>query len=90
MGFLGFGKKKVDDFSDKLKKEYNIESEEDYQTIEPKEEVQVPDTPEEKKQKFVKRISETIQKVEDISTQIYHLQQRIEVLEKKLDVGKFE
>jgi hypothetical protein len=29
-------------------------------------------------------------KIEDLSNQIYHLQQRIEVLEKKMDVNRFE
>ena len=42
--------------------------------------------PEEKKKKLAKRIVDLIDDVENLSNQIYHLQQRIEVLEKKLDV----
>jgi hypothetical protein len=44
---------------------------------------------EEKKKKFAKRLVEMTTKMEDLSNQIYHLQQRIEVLEKKIDVGRF-
>ena len=42
--------------------------------------------PEEKKKKLAKRIVDLIDDVENLSNQIYHLQQRIEVLEKKLDI----
>ena len=44
---------------------------------------------EEKKKKLAKRILEMTQKVEDMGNQIYHLQQRLEVLERKLDVKRF-
>ena len=44
---------------------------------------------EEKKKKLAKRILEMTQKVEDLGNQIYHLQQRLEVLERKLDVKRF-
>ncbi len=44
---------------------------------------------EEKKKKFAKRLVEMTTKIEDLSNQIYHLQQRIEVLEKKIDVNRF-
>lgn len=43
---------------------------------------------EEKKKRLAKRIMEMTEKVEDISNQIYHLQQRLEVLERKLDVRR--
>ncbi len=43
---------------------------------------------EEKKRKFAKRISDMTNKIEDLSNQVYHLQQRIEVLEKK--TGRYE
>ena len=46
-------------------------------------------TPDEKRRRFVKRISEMIEKVENMSTKIFHLEQRIEVLEKKLRVNNF-
>lgn len=37
----------------------------------------------EKKKKLAKRIFEMTDRIEDLSNQIYHLQQRIEVLERK-------
>ena len=42
---------------------------------------------EEKKKRFVKRIVFLTEKIDDLSNQIYHLQQRVEVLEKKSGVG---
>lgn len=47
------------------------------------------ETTEERKKRLAKRIMEMTEKVEDISNQIYHLQQRLEVLERKLDVKRF-
>ncbi len=44
----------------------------------------------EKKKKLAKRIADMADKIEDLSTQIYHLQQRIEVLEKKTQVSRLE
>ena len=44
---------------------------------------------EEKKKRLAKRIIEMTEKVEDLSNQIYHLQQRLEVLERKNDVKRF-
>ena len=38
---------------------------------------------EEKKKRLAKRIAEMTEKLEDIGNQIYHLQQRLEVLERK-------
>ncbi len=38
---------------------------------------------EEKRRKLAKRLVAMTEKIEDLSNQIYHLQQRIEVLEKK-------
>ena len=45
------------------------------------------ETPEEKKKKLAKRIVDLTDEVENLSNQIYHLQQRIEVLERKLNVS---
>ena len=42
---------------------------------------------EDKKQKFMKKFQETVDRLENLSTQVYHLQQRIEVLEKKMNLG---
>ena len=50
--------------------------------------VDLSDTAEEKKRKLAKRIAEMTEKTEDLSNQIYHLQQRLEVLERKLDVRR--
>ncbi len=44
---------------------------------------------EEKKKRLAKRIIEMTEKVEDLSNQIYHMQQRLEVLERKNDVKRF-
>lgn len=44
---------------------------------------------EEKRKKLAKRFMEMTTKIEELSNQIYHLQQRIEVLEKKMDVNRF-
>jgi septal ring factor EnvC (AmiA/AmiB activator) len=38
----------------------------------------------ERKKKLTKRLMEITNKMEDLSNQIYHLQQRVEVLEKKI------
>ena len=46
-------------------------------------------SPEEKKKKLAKRIMEMTERVEDLSNQIYHLQQRLEVLERKNDIKRF-
>ena len=41
----------------------------------------------ERKRKFTKRLLDMTNKIEELSNQIYHLQQRIEVLERKAGVG---
>jgi hypothetical protein len=41
----------------------------------------------EKKRKLAKRLSDITEKLEDLSTQIYHLQQRVELLERKNKLG---
>ena len=43
---------------------------------------------EEKKKRLAKRIAEMTEKLEDIGNQIYHLQQRLEVLERKNDIRR--
>jgi len=42
------------------------------------------DSGDERKRKLAKRFVEMTSKMEDLSNQIYHLQQRVEVLEKKI------
>ena len=43
-----------------------------------------------KRKKLTKRILDMTSKLEETENKVYHLQQRIEVLEKKLDVNRFE
>lgn len=43
---------------------------------------------ENRKQKLTKRLMEMTSKMEDISNQIYHLQQRIELIERKIGIGR--
>lgn len=47
-------------------------------------------TPEERRKKLAKRMIDMTEKIEDLSNQIYHLQNRIEVLEKKTGTKEFE
>jgi len=42
------------------------------------------ESPEEKRKKLAKRLLDMTNKIEDLSNQMYHLNQRIEVIEKKL------
>lgn len=41
---------------------------------------------EDKRRKLAKRLKDMTEKIEDLSNQIYHLQQRLEVLEKKSEI----
>ena len=43
----------------------------------------------EKRKKLAKRLMDITSKIEDLSNQIYHLQQRIEVLERKSDINRY-
>jgi len=44
---------------------------------------------EDKRRKLAKRLKDMTEKIEDFSNQIYHLQQRVELLERKLRVNDF-
>ncbi len=55
----------------------------------PEEYIDVSGGLEEKRRKLTKRLMEMTTKMEELSNQIYHLQQRIEVLERKADVNNF-
>ena len=44
---------------------------------------------EDKKKKLAKRLVDMTSKIEDLSNQMYHLQQRLEVIERKLSISKF-
>jgi archaellum component FlaC len=91
MGFFGFGKKeKVLDLTNyrgrektesvKNSSEQNQINFPDDQLSEISENFQ---NTEEKKKKLAKRIADMTAQLENISNQIYHLQQRVEVLERK-------
>lgn len=43
----------------------------------------------EKRRKLAKRLMDMTNKIEDLSNQIYHLQQRLEVLERKSNLNEF-
>lgn len=43
----------------------------------------------ERRQKLAKRLKDMTDKMEEVSNQIYHLQQRVELLERKMDVNRF-
>lgn len=45
---------------------------------------------EEKRRRLTKRLMDMTEKIEEISNQIYHLQQRLELLERKMGVGNFD
>lgn len=44
--------------------------------------------PDEKRRRLAKRLTDMTEKLEDLSNQIYHLQQRIEVLERKSEINR--
>jgi hypothetical protein len=48
------------------------------------------DSPEEKKRKFAKRLVDMTNRIEELDNKLYHLQQRVEVLEKKEGLSGFE
>lgn len=45
------------------------------------------DSVDEKRKKLAKRLVDMTDKIEELTNQIYHLQQRIEVIEQKMRVG---
>lgn len=102
MGLFGFGKKnKVLDLSERYKMQMAAEKAKKAQTAEtnPFSLFDSPDlasngdglevgTLEEKKRKLAKRIADMTEKTEDLGNQIYHLEQRLEVLERKFDIKR--
>jgi hypothetical protein len=46
-------------------------------------------TLDDRKKKLAKRLADMTSKMEDLGNQIYHLQQRVELIEKKLDANKY-
>jgi len=51
--------------------------------------IDISDTIDSRKKKLSRRILDMTNKLEEAENNIYHLQQRIEVLERKLDVNRF-
>lgn len=47
------------------------------------------DDSDDKKRRLAKRLADMTEKIEDLSNQVYHIQQRIEVLERKSGVNSF-
>jgi len=56
------------------------ESTEDYVNV---------DEVQDRRKKLAKRLMDITNKLEDISNQLYHLQQRIELVEKKVSIGNY-
>jgi methyl-accepting chemotaxis protein len=44
---------------------------------------------EDKRKRLAKRLRDMTEKIEELSNQIYHIQQRLEVVEKKIGVNRF-
>jgi len=55
----------------------------------PDETVDISSSADVRKRQLSKRLLDMTEKIEDLSNQIYHLQQRIEVLERKAGVGGY-
>ncbi len=95
MGILGFGKKdRVVDLGERYKRQQEhttqikTEAQESNNSSETEEYADASLNIEERRKKLAKRLGEMANKMENISTQIYHLQQRVDLLEKKLDVRR--
>ena len=91
MKFFGFGKKdKILDLT-KYKKQESEQNEGSEPNTDSSEELVLDfeknQSPEEKRKRFTKRISDMTETIENLSNQIYHLQQRVELLEKKLNIN---
>ncbi|MFH1311060.1 MAG: hypothetical protein ABIH65_01505 [Nanoarchaeota archaeon] len=92
MGLFGFGKKdNVLDLAERYKKQKEREEAEQSSSsvssdAEVDETIDVSDSSHERRRKLAKRILDITTRLDDLSNQIYHIQQRIEVLERKLNV----
>jgi len=99
MTFLGFGKKdRVIDLSQGYGKKTEVKKEEPddsfsflgnlaaSSSVASSDNDDSSDSEAEKKKKLAKRLLDLTNKLDEISTQIYHLQQRVELLERKTGV----
>ena len=93
MGFFDFGKKeKVVDYYAKYNIQKNENPDKNQQPLSAsqivKNELSNPsENVEERKKKLVKRIVDMTERMENLSIQLYHLQQRIELIEKKMNIN---
>ena len=78
-----FGKRKILDLTEREDESPISDSDVAQENEETSESLSI----EEKKKRLAKRIVFLTEKVDDLSNQIYHLQQRVDVLEKKSGVG---
>ena len=92
MGLFGFSKKdNVLDLAERYKRQKEIDQAKESSFRDSAGEdgeklMNASDSPEERRRKLAKRLIDMTTSLEDLSNQIYHLQQRLEVLEKKLNV----
>jgi hypothetical protein len=99
MGLFGFGRKdKVIDLSQTYGKKSAVSKENPPDSLSAfsapaempqaseQEEAEQPETEEEKRKKLAKRLVDISTKLDEISMQIYHLQQRVELLERKMGI----
>lgn len=85
MGFFDFFRQKKDvvDLSENATDEEEEESKVE-QSSEQEDSADISNIPIEKKKRLAKRIATISEKIDDLSNDVYHLQQRMEVLEKRL------
>jgi septal ring factor EnvC (AmiA/AmiB activator) len=89
MGLFGFRKKK--DIEEVIKRQ--IEEKNEIKEDNEKERISLEsslESVEERRRKLAKRILEMSTKLDNLSTQLYHLQQRVELLERKLNIERLE
>lgn len=102
MGFLGFGKKdRIVDLGERYRKKEEAskpESSDSFKILENSQsditaepsgsngDSEFSGSPEENRKKLAKRLLDIGKKLDEISTQIYHIQQRVELLERKTGV----
>ena len=92
MGLFGFSKKdNVLDLAERYKRQKEMEqakesSSEGFIGEDGRKLMSVSDSPEERRRKLAKRIIDMTTRLEDLSNQIYHLQQRLEVIERKMNI----
>jgi len=90
MKFFKFlGKDKILDLSKYKKQEDGLSEEKEVSEDSSEElvlDLEKNQSPDEKRKRFTKRIADLTETIEDLSNQIYHLQQRVELLERKLNI----